>query len=53
MQSHWEGPRETAVYLYGSSAGRMGELIGDVLARFPLAQRCQVVPLALTLPSRS
>ena len=52
MQSYWEGPRETALYLYGPSADRMRDLIADVLDRFPLAQRCRVVPLALTLPSR-
>jgi hypothetical protein len=53
MQSWWKGPRETALYLYGPSAARMAELIADVLARFPLAQRCRVVPLELTLPSKS
>ena len=53
MQSYWEGPRETALYLYGPSAARMEELAASVLARFPLARRCRVVPLALTLPSRS
>jgi hypothetical protein len=31
----------------------MTELIADVLARFPLAQRCRIVPLELTLPSKS
>jgi hypothetical protein len=44
MQSWWEGPRETALYLYGPSAARMSGLIAGVLARFPLAQRCRVVP---------
>jgi len=53
MQSYWEGRRETALYLYGASAARMDELTAGVLARFPLAQRCRVVPLGLTLPSRS
>jgi hypothetical protein len=53
MQSYWEGPRETALYLYGASAARMDELIASVLARAPLAQSCRVVPLGLTLPSRS
>jgi hypothetical protein len=52
MQSWWQGPRETALYLYGPSAARMTELIADVLARFPLAQRCRAVPLQLTLPSK-
>ena len=53
MQSYWEGPRETALYLYGSSAARCTSLTVGVLARFPLAQRCRVVPLGLTLPSKS
>jgi hypothetical protein len=53
MQSWWQGPRETALYLYGPSAARMTDLIAGVLARFPLAQRSRVVPLELTLPSGS
>ncbi|MEV6930992.1 hypothetical protein AB0M46_41775 [Dactylosporangium sp. NPDC051485] len=53
MQSHWQGPQETALYLYGSSAALMHERIAEVLARFPLAQRCRVVPLPVTLPSRN
>jgi len=52
MQSWWQGPRVTALYLYGPSAARMTELIADVLAQFPLAQRCRIVPLDLTLPSK-
>lgn len=52
MQSYWQGPRETALYLYGPSAARIADLIADVLPRFPLAQRCRVVPLPLTLPSK-
>ena len=51
MQSYWEGPRETALYLYGLSAARIRELVCDVLARFPLAQRCRVVTLAASLPA--
>lgn len=53
MQSYWQGPRETALYLYGPSAARMADLIADVLSRFPLAQRCRVVPLPLTLPAKA
>jgi hypothetical protein len=52
MQSYWQGPRETALYLYGPSATRMRELISEVLEQFPLAQSCRVVALDLTLPSR-
>ncbi|MBB4752565.1 hypothetical protein [Actinoplanes lobatus] len=49
MQSYWQGPRETALYLYGPSAARMADLIADLLSQFPLAQRCRVVPLPLSL----
>jgi hypothetical protein len=52
MQSYWQGPRETALYLYGPSGARMADLIADVLAQHPLARGCRVVPLPLTLPSR-
>lgn len=52
MQSYWQGPRETALYLYGPSAARMNDLIAKVLARFPLAQGCRVAPFPLTLPAR-
>jgi hypothetical protein len=51
MQSYWQGAQETALYFYGPSAARMADLIADVLPRFPLAQRCRVVPLPLTPPS--
>jgi hypothetical protein len=51
MQSYWQGPRETALYLYGPSAARMADLIADALSRFPLAQRCRVVPLPLISPA--
>jgi len=53
MQSYWQGARETALYLYGPSASCIQELIGAVLEQFPLAQRCRVVHLPLTLPSSS
>ena len=51
MQSYWQGPRETALYLYGPSASHMNHLIAGVLPRFPLAQGCRVVALPLNLPS--
>jgi hypothetical protein len=53
VQSYWEGPRETALYLYGHSAARMADLIVGVLARFPEAERCRIVPLDLSLPPQS
>ena len=52
MQSYWEGPQETALYLYGPSAARMSDLVAGVLDGAPLAQRCRVVPLPTTLPPR-
>lgn len=45
MQSYRQGPRETALYLYGPSASRIADLIASVLHRFPLAQRCRAVTL--------
>jgi hypothetical protein len=45
MQSYWEGPTETALYLYGPSGARMRELIADVLATHPLAARSRLVSL--------
>ena len=45
MQSWWQGPRETALYLYGPSASRMRELIHDVVATHPLAQQSRLVDL--------
>ncbi|HUN33642.1 MAG TPA: hypothetical protein VMU95_16655 [Trebonia sp.] len=43
--SYWEGPQETALYLYGRSASRMRELIGGVLASHPLGQRSRLADL--------
>jgi hypothetical protein len=51
VHSYWDGPRETALYLYGPSAARIAELSEAVLARFPEAERCRIVPLDLSLPS--
>lgn len=43
--SYWEGPDETALYLYGPSATRMRELIADVLNSHPLAQGCRIADI--------
>ena len=45
MHSYWEGPSETALYLYGTSESRMRELIADVLESHPLAARSRLVVL--------
>lgn len=46
MRSYWEGPRDTALYLYGDSAARMRELLADLLATHPLARDHRLVTLA-------
>ena len=45
LHSWWEGPRESALYLYGRSAAVIRDRSADVLAVHPLAQRCRVVDL--------
>lgn len=43
--SYWQGPAETALYIYGPSASCMSELISDVLATYPLAQHSRLVAI--------
>ena len=45
LQSYWEGPEDTAVYLYGPSAEIMLTRVSDLLAKHPLAQMCKVEPI--------
>jgi hypothetical protein len=44
--SHWQGPRETALYLYGPSADAMLARIRPFLDSYPLCQMARVVKLA-------
>jgi hypothetical protein len=46
IQGHWQGPTETALYLYGNSADEMAALIAGYLAECPLCQRARVVKIA-------
>jgi hypothetical protein len=46
IQGHWQGPTETALYLYGYSADEMKELIAGPLASYPLCQRARVERIA-------
>ena len=41
----WEGPRETAFYLYGPSFETMRSKLVDFLASYPLCERCRVVQI--------
>jgi hypothetical protein len=44
--SHWQGPTETALYLYGPSAEQIRELVAPAIAPLPLAQlsRIEIIP---------
>ena len=44
--SHWQGPRETALYLYGQSADAMLARIRPFLDIYPLCQKARIVKLA-------
>jgi hypothetical protein len=46
IQGHWQGPTETALYLYGYSAEEMRELIAGYMAEYPLCQRARIVTIA-------
>ena len=46
IQGHWQGPTETALYLYGYSADEMKSLIADHLANYPLCQKARVETIA-------
>ena len=44
-QSNWQGPTETALYVYGSSRDSMRELLRDLIENYPLCERARVVDL--------
>ncbi|HEX8956504.1 MAG TPA: hypothetical protein VF798_09525 [Burkholderiaceae bacterium] len=46
VMSYWEGPSETAFYLYGASFDKMKENIQILLDEYPLCQRCRVERIA-------
>lgn len=45
VESHWQGPTETALYVYGDSTSLMKPLIADFLAAYPLCAGARVVDL--------
>ncbi len=45
-QSHWQGERETALYLYGDSIEVMKERIAGFIADYPLCQKCRLDQVA-------
>jgi len=44
--SHWQGPRETALYIYGESFASMRDSLKDFIASYPLCQKCRIVQIA-------
>ncbi|NOK01873.1 MULTISPECIES: hypothetical protein [Myxococcus] len=46
IHSYWQGPTETAFYMYGRSYEEMLARISGFLAEYPLCQKCRVVRLA-------
>lgn len=46
VYSYWQGPSETALYLYGQSFDEMRALTTAFIASYPLCQRCRVVQIA-------
>ena len=44
--SHWEGPTETASYMYGASFTEMRARLEDFLATYPLCQKSRIVQIA-------
>lgn len=46
IYSHWQGPTETALYLYGNSFKDMHERVAGFLASHPLCQKCRIEQIA-------
>lgn len=42
----WQGPTESALYMYGPSFARMRALLQDFIASYPLCQRARLVQIA-------
>jgi hypothetical protein len=44
--SHWQGPAETALYMYGFSFTEMKSLINEFVTTYPLCQKCRIEQIA-------
>ena len=44
--SYWQGPTETAFYLYGKSFSEMKVKISEFVASYPLCQQCRIEQIA-------
>lgn len=46
VYSYWQGPTETAFYLYGNSFAEMKSLIAELVDNYPLCQKCRIEQIA-------
>jgi hypothetical protein len=46
VHSHWQGPAETALYMYGQSYETMHAALAEFIASYPLCARARVVQIA-------
>jgi len=46
IHSYWDGPSETALYLYGISFEELNKKIENFISTYPLCQKCRVVQIA-------
>lgn len=44
--SYWQGPRETAFYMYGKSFDTMKQLLSGFIASYPLCAECRIERVA-------
>lgn len=46
VYSYWEGPTETALYMYGPSFETMKALLAEFISSYPLCQRARIEQIA-------
>jgi hypothetical protein len=46
VYSYWQGPTETAFYLYGTSFTQMKAQIAELVSSYPLCQKCRIEQIA-------
>lgn len=44
--SYWDGPTETAFYLYGNSCEQMKSKLSEFISTYPLCEKCRIVQIA-------
>jgi hypothetical protein len=46
VYGYWQGPTETALYLYGTSFSQMKSQISELVNNYPLCQKCRIEQIA-------